>query len=59
MKRYFFIVQDRIELMHQVNEYCMVLCLPQVNAISQFHFPLFLNHDVIKHVTTVKKCQGC
>ena len=55
--RFFFV--HRIELMHQVNEYYMVLCLPQLNAISPFHFPLFLNHDVIKHVTTVKKCQGC
>ena len=50
------------ESMHQVNEYCMVLCLPQINTIGSFHFPLFLNHDVIKHVTTVKKllkCYGC
>ena len=38
----FFFVQDRIEFMHQVNEYCMVLCLPQLNAISPFHFLLFL-----------------
>ena len=37
----FFFVQDRIEFIY-VNEYCMVLCLPQLNAISPVHFPLFL-----------------
>ena len=41
--------------MYQVNEYCMVLCLPQLNTIGPFHFPLFCNNDVTKHVTTVEK----
>ena len=38
--RFFFV--HSIEFMHQVNEYYMVLCLPQLNAISPFHFYLFL-----------------
>ena len=38
----FFSILDRIESMHQVNEYCIVLCLPQVNTIDPFYFPLYL-----------------
>ena len=40
--------------MHQVNEYCIVLCLPQGKTLTHFIFLFIFNQGVIKHVTTVK-----